>query len=667
MQEAFELNLSNIEEAYQIGGPLSENISGYVYREQQVQLAKKISSTLKNNKILLAEAGTGTGKTLAYLVPALLSSNKTVISTGTKNLQNQLYFRDLPMAIRALRMPVKTALLKGRANYLCKYRLELALTDLLLANSEQVVQFKQIVIWSESTDDGDISTVPDIPEDSEVWNHVTSTPDNCLAQDCPFINKCFVYRARQAALDAKIVVINHHLLLSDWGIKSEQVDAKLLPDGINLILDEAHQLAHIASNYFGVKVSSKQIRNLLQDIAAEQKQNAKDQKILLDCIKETTNSLDRLQKYLSDKAINSDRSDNSDRGFYRNIYNDDYFRYDLTNLTENIRDLNKVLQNNAERSKGLELCYERCLELLSNLDVFSNLDKEKDKKNNNDILWYETYKFSFIFKQTPLEINKLFADKLEEMAKSSVFTSATITVMNDFSLIKNDLGLTNADTIKILSPFNYQNKSILYIPRDMPDPRSDSFIDSYVEQVLPVLECCKGGVFLLFTSYNAMYLAYEKLRERLSTIKSPLELLMQGEASKTALLEKFTNNNNQVLLATASFWEGIDVKGNDLHCVVIDKLPFTAPNDPVLQSKINQLRKQGKNPFIDLQCQQAALHLVQGAGRLIRSEQDYGVLMICDPRIISKPYGQIFLKTLPDMPRTRNIEKIRDFYQQYLL
>lgn len=664
MQENFDLSLSNIEEVYQISGPLSENISGYVYREQQVQLAKKIAATFKNNKVLLAEAGTGTGKTLAYLVPALLSTNKTIISTGTKNLQNQLYFRDLPMVIKALRLPVKTALLKGRANYLCKYRFELALTDILLASSQQVVQFKQIVNWSESTDDGDISTVPDIPEDSEVWHHVTSTPDNCLAQDCPFISKCFVYKARQAALDAKIIVINHHLLLSDWGIKSEQIDAKLLPDGVNLILDEAHQLTHIASNYFGVKVSSKQIRNLLQDVIVEQKNNAKDQKVLLDCVKQTANSLDRLQKYLSDRSGNLDNFDQSQRGFYNDLYNDDYFRYDLVNLNENINDLKIALQNNSERSKGLALCYERCLELQSNLEIFSNI---RDTIKNNDVLWFESFKYSFIFKQTPLEVNKIFSEKLAVMAKSSVFTSATITVMNDFSLIKNDLGLDNSETIKILSPFDYQHKSILYVPRGMPDPRADNFIDCYVEQVLPILEICKGGVFLLFTSYNAMNLAYKKLTERLSEITYPIELLIQGEASKTALLEKFTNNKHQALLATSSFWEGIDVKGSDLHCVVIDKLPFIAPNDPVLQSKINHIRKKGQDPFIDLQCQQAALQLVQGAGRLIRSEQDYGLLMICDPRIISKHYGQIFLKTLPDMPRTRNIEKIRDFYQQYLI
>lgn len=660
MNEIIDLDLSNIEKVYQDDGPLAEQVSSYTYREQQVELAATVADTLRNKKILLAEAGTGTGKTLAYLIPALISNTKVIISTGTKNLQNQLYYRDLPLAIKAMSMPVKKALLKGRANYLCKYRMELALTDLLLASKDMVIQLKQIVSWAESTNDGDISTLDDIPEESEIWGHVTSTPDNCLAKDCPFINKCFVYKARQKALDAKVVVINHHLLLSDWGIKEEHVDARLLPEGANLILDEAHQLAHIASSYFGTKVSSKQIKSLCGDIQNEQKQNAKDQVVLSKKAKAVIDALDKLQKY-----IVSD-SDKQERGFYKALYKDDIFRLDFHKLLEVIGDLIEIVQVNAERSKGLSLAYEKLLELDTSLELFNHLETNLgSKKLEKNVLWYEIFRHNFVLKQSPLEISKLFSEKLEESTRACVLTSATITVKDDFSLIKHDLGLEQARTLKIASPFDYANRSLLYVPRGMPDPNADKYIDCYCEQVAPVVESAKGGVFLLFTSFRAMHLAYERLTEQFKQSQSKIECIMQGEASKTSLIKKFTNNSNQVLFATNSFWEGVDVKGPDLHCVVIDKLPFTAPSDPVLMSKINHLRKAGKNPFLELQCQQAALQLVQGAGRLIRSEADYGVLMICDPRIISKSYGDLFLDTLPDMPRTRSLGKVTDFYDKF--
>lgn len=668
MTDLLELDLNNLDTVYDNDGALAEHIPGYIYREQQVTLANKIAQTIQNKKILLAEAGTGTGKTLAYLIPAILSNNKVIISTGTKNLQNQLFFRDLPLALKALGYPVKTSLLKGRANYLCKYRLELALTDLLLSSKDMVVQLKQVLTWAEATNDGDISTLADVPEDSEVWSYVTSTPDNCLAKDCPFISKCFVYKARQEALDSKIIVINHHLLLSDWGIKTEHVDARLLPDGVNLILDEAHQIPHIASSYFGVKVSSKQIKSLCQDIQNEQKLEIKDQPILSKQAKDVINLLDKLQNYTRELTSHSDA--NSERGYYRYLISDDIFKYDFNNLYDSISDLLELLRVNSDRSKGMSLCFERMQELQSNLAIFKNVNKvstQGSSKVDNNILWYEIYKYSFMLKQSPLSIRELFIDKLHDVARSCVLTSATITVMDDFSLIQSDLGLQEAETIKISSPFDYYNKSLLYIPRGMPDPHADKYSDCYIEAVLPVIDACQGGVFLLFTSFNAMHMAYDKLHERLKNTNSDIELLMQGEASKTALVSRFAENTNNVLLATASFWEGVDVKGPALHCVVIDKLPFATPNDPILQSKINSLRKSGKNPFIDLQCQQAALQLVQGAGRLIRSETDYGVLMICDPRIISKTYGDIFLSTLPAMPRTRDIEKIRDFYKNNMI
>lgn len=644
--------LSNI---YKQDGPLASLIPNYVVRDQQLLLVDEIQKAIAHKNILLAEAGTGTGKTLAYLIPAILSSQQVVISTGTKNLQNQLYFRDLPLVIKALKQPVKTALLKGRSNYLCKYRLELSMTDLLLANTDEVLQLRKIVVWAEATHDGDISTLSDIPEDAVIWQHVTSTADNCLAQDCPFINNCFVYKARQVAVDAKVIVINHHLLLSDWSIKSESADAKLIPNGVNLILDEAHQLPNIASTYFGNIVSSKKIKLLLQDISLEQQSAAKDVVQLFNSNKKINHILEQLQKFLMEQ---------SDRGFYNYLKSQDSFNLMMSKLYDEIQVLIEHLEYNMERSRGMKVCYERTVQLFTDLKIFymaDNLDSEAD----GNIKWYEVFKQNFIFKQSPLEVSKLFVENLDDMARSCILTSATLSVANSFDLIKSDLGIDGASTVIIESPFNYLQKSMLYIPRGMPDPLADNYIDCYIQQVIPVLESCQGQAFLLFTSFNAMHITYEKLIEQFSG-NNKFTVLMQGQASKSSLLERFKSESNAILLATASFWEGIDVKGSDLHCVIIDKLPFASPSDPLLQAKINYLRKKGKNPFVDLQCQQAVLHLTQGAGRLIRSEHDYGVLMICDPRILARPYGEMFLKSLPDMTRTREIVKIKEFYKKFL-
>lgn len=662
--------LDEICNLYQNDGALAANIPGYVFRKQQVDLVKAIYGTLDHKKILLAEAGTGTGKTLAYLIPALYHSKTTVISTGTKNLQNQLYFRDLPAVIKAIKLPVKIALLKGRANYLCKYRLEQALMDIFLSTSEMVKQFKQIVQWAQATTNGDISMLEDIPEDAEVWRHVTSTADNCLGQECPLISSCFVYKARQLALDAKIVVINHHLLLADWNLKEDNSEARLLPNGVNLILDEAHQLPEIASSHFGRAASSKKIKDLLQDVLLEQQQYAKDVKQFSQLNLSITRLLDQIQHYILTKP---------EKGFYSVLHSDPVFKSDLDNLSQLLQDLYNILEANAERSAGLKNCFERCLQLVEDCNIFSDdsapisksQSQSQSKCSNHDaqIKWYEIYKYNFVLKQSPLDISELFYKKLTETANSAVLASATISVAGDFSLIQNQLGLHSAKTIKISSPFDYKKQALLYIPRAMPDPKFHSYLDCYMRQVLPVLNACKGGAFLLFTSFNFMHQIYDRLVEHFSSDNSSnnsFNLLLQGKASKTALLQRFVADKNSVLLATASFWEGVDVKGADLHCVIIDKLPFESPTDPLLQAKIKHLREQNRDPFVELQCQQAVLQLTQGAGRLIRSEQDYGVLMICDPRIIGRDYGSLFLNALPPMARTRELGTVEQFYEDRL-
>jgi ATP-dependent DNA helicase DinG len=662
--------LSEITSCFAPDGPIAQHIKNYTYREQQLKLVEKIHTAMVHKEILLAEAGTGTGKTLAYLIPALFNANKVVISTGTKNLQNQLYFRDVPLVVKATKQQVKIALLKGRSNYLCKYRLEIALTDILLATSAMVVQFKNIVTWSEATTDGDTSTLDSVPEDAEVWRYVTSTSDNCLGQECPMIKNCFVYKARQAALEAKIIIVNHHLLLSDWALKAENDEAQLLPNGVNLILDEAHQLPEVASFHFGLALSSRRIKDLLQDISAEQKQSAKDVKQFPAMIISINRLLDQMQTSLAIKP---------ERGFYKQLYTDPLFTADIIKLDDLLQDLINILEPNSTRSKGLEACYNRAVQLGSDLAVFVSLAKDKFQQSGHSshsrkgmpgqwqwIEWYEIYKHNFMFKQSPLEVKELFLEKLNAMAKSVILTSATMSIAGDFQLIQNSLGLEQAKTMVLPSPFDYKNNALLYLPRGMPEPTASNYLDCYIEQILPVLAASRGRAFLLFTSFVSMHLVYERLTRDLGLDKQ-YNILMQGKASKSALLENFAGTAHSelksILLATSSFWEGIDVKGEDLHCVIIDKLPFESIGDPMLQAKIKHLQHQGKNAFLELQCQQAALQLTQGAGRLIRSEQDYGVLMICDPRITSRSYGEVFLKSLPNMQRTRELSQVQKFYK----
>ncbi|MBP9722772.1 MAG: ATP-dependent DNA helicase [Gammaproteobacteria bacterium] len=650
-------NTSDLSEIFAPNGLLANAIQGYVYRSQQLNLVYAIDTTFTNRGILIAEAGTGTGKTFSYLIPALLNNTTTIISTGTKNLQNQLFFRDLPLVIKATKLPVRIALLKGRNNYLCKYRLEIALTDILLATSGMVQQLKSIIKWSESTHDGDTSTLEDVPEDSEVWRYVTSTSDNCLGQDCPFVSSCFVYKARQAALEAKIIVINHHLLFSDWTLKSENTDAELLPNGVNLVLDEAHQISEIATMYFGTAFSSKKIKDLILDITVEQKEYAKDLKELNNINPGITRLLEQIQNYLLTKP---------ERGNYKQLISDGVFRKDLENCHELLEKLKTILEANSIRSKGLETCYIRSQQMLFDLNIFLKTSGSSSTEPliSGSVDWYEIYKHNFMLKRSPLDISAEFLKKIDLMAHSCVLTSATLGGANDFKLIKNDLGLQTAETMCISSPFDYKNNALLYLPRGMPDPQANNYNDCYINQVLPVLEASQGRAFLLFTSFASMRYVYDKFTDGKTTLSQEYNILMQGKASKTALLENFKIMSKAVLLATASFWEGIDVKGADLQCVIIDKLPFSSPTDPVLQAKIKRLREQGLDPFLDLQCQQAALQLTQGAGRLIRCEEDKGVLMLCDPRIVSRHYGKLFLEALPDMSRTRELHTVKKFYQR---
>lgn len=606
-------------------------------------MAQAVSQALDENSALIVEAGTGTGKTFAYLLPALLSGKKIIISTGTKNLQDQLFHKDLPLVQKALAIPVQSTLLKGRANYLCLHRLSLTETQGRLADRSQAAQLRRIRDWSGRTIAGDIAEVSDVPEDAALWPRVTSTVDNCLGQECPHFQDCFVMKIRRKALEADIVVINHHLFCADMVLQEEGF-AEILPLADAFILDEAHQLPEIASQFFGISLSSYQLQELARDTQIEQVRDAPDFSVL----GERAGALDKqvLQLRLAMGAENR-------RDTWQRISNNPAVTQAVDALKKALDALNEALQEAALRGKGLASCHARCTLHRERLDLLVNAAE------NNNVHWFETRTRSFTLSLTPLEIAEPFSNYRAQHAGAWIFTSATLAISEDFSHFARRLGLEDAQTLHLESPFDFARNALLYHPKSLPEPDAANYTVSILEAALPVLKASQGRAFLLFTSYQALDEAADWLQERLD-----FPQLVQGTLPKRQLLEHFRQLGNAVLLGTASFWEGVDVRGEALSCVIIAKLPFAAPNNPVLQARIKALRRKGQNPFMDYQLPLAVIALKQGAGRLIRDVSDRGVLMLCDPRILTKSYGRTFLDSLPPMARTRSLRRVVHFFSE---
>ena len=622
-------------------GVLSQCVQGFAYRPQQEEMAEQVRRVIEEGGVLVSEAGTGTGKTFAYLVPALLSGCRVVVSTGTKNLQDQLFHRDLPLVRDALGLPVDVTLLKGRANYLCIHRMESALLEGRLKSREMVGQLMAIHRWSAVTRSGDIGELGDIPEDAPIWAQVTSSTDNCLGQECSAYSKCHLIEARRRAQEADLVVINHHLLCADFSLK-ETGFGELLPGADCFIIDEAHQLSEVASNFFGVSVSGRQLQELVRDTGVEYQRDAGD-------MKEIPRQTDRLSRDI--KELRLTFGIDPRRGPWSEIDRDERIVAGLGRVRSSLADLQGLLKAAEGRGKGLDSCLARCEKLGADLSTLC------DEQETEDIRWFETYTQSFRLNRTPLEISDLFRAQMEHHPGSWIFTSATLAVGGDFGHFQRQLGLDEVESKCWDSPFDYHRQALWYVPKGLPDPRSPGYTKAVVEYAAPVLKASRGRAFMLFTSHRA-------LREaaRLLDAESDFQLLVQGFASKGELLDKFRTSDNAVLLGTASFWEGVDVRGEALSCVIIDKLPFASPGDPVLQARIEALRKRGGNPFMEFQVPQAAIALKQGAGRLIRDVTDRGVLMICDPRLLKKGYGHVFLDSLPPMARTRDVRDVERFF-----
>ena len=606
-------------------------------------MARAIANAIEHKRNLIAEAGTGTGKTFAYLVPAILSGKKVIVSTGTKNLQDQLFNNDVPVIRKAMKIPFQAALLKGRSNYLCTYRLENALNSTLGFGKEEAVALTKIKSWSRRTHSGDIAEMPEVAEADPVWFQATSTADNCLGQECPDYDDCFLVKARKKAQDSDVLVVNHHLLCADWSIR-EIGFGELLPDAEVVIIDEAHQLADTASNFLGVSLGAKQLNDLASDALVEYFKDATDMPELRTACEDLEHEVKDLRLAFGIELK---------RGEWREIETNPKISAGLSAVKEQLQRLTDQLELASVKTKGLESCFKRAEELGQHLSLIM------EDNDGKWIRWYETHKKTFTLSRTPLDIAAEFRAFMQQHQATWIFTSATLSVANKFDHFSRNLGLSQADSQSWESPFDYANQSLFYHPKGLPKPTDPDFTEIIIDFALPVLEASQGRAFFLFTSHRALKQAETLLKQK---IKYPL--LVQGSRPKAMLLEQFKQAGNAILLGTSSFWEGVDVRGEALSCVIIDKLPFASPGDPVLKARLHAMEQQGRNPFFEHQLPAAVIALRQGIGRLIRDVNDRGVLLVCDPRLLKRAYGQMFLDSVPPMKRTRDIADVQAFFKQ---
>lgn len=624
-------------------GPIAQAVADFTVRDAQQDMAARIEQVLADQSMLVAESGTGTGKTFAYLVPAILSGRKVLISTGTRHLQDQLFHRDLPVVRDALTLPVKMALLKGRANYLCLHRLDRAELEAQFSHRREANEYIRIREWGARTRRGDISELVEVPEDSDLWPRITSTPDNCLGSSCDRYDDCFVNKARREALEADVLVVNHHLFFADLALREEGF-GQLLPGAEAVIFDEAHQLPDIASNFFGQSLSSHQLINLSRDTQTEEiKENS--------AVAGLPGAAGRLEKAVADVRLAF--GVNPQRAAWGSLAGRKEFHAALAELRACLTALTNLLDQAAARGPGLAACFRRASAYLDRLLLFS------DNPPPDSIPWFETGTRSFLLRLTPMDVATPFRACMADHPRAWVFTSATLAVDGNFEHFTSQLGLEEAETAVWESPFDFARQTLLYLPPNLPEPAAPDYTECVLQAALPVLEASRGRAFLLFTSHRALKFSAEWLATRIA-----YPLLVQGSAPRAELLDRFRQIGNAVLLGTGSFWEGVDVRGEALSCVIIDKLPFAAPDDPVLQARAAAMQEAGRNPFMDYQLPNAVIALKQGAGRLVRDVQDRGVLVLCDPRLRSKGYGKLFLSSLPAMPRTQAVGDVQTFFLQ---
>ena len=616
--------------------PLKKHLPGFQPRAGQGWMAEAVAETIANLDKLVVEAGTGTGKTFAYLLPALQSGRKTIISTGTKALQDQLFHRDLPLVGKAIGQPVSTALLKGRANYLCLHRLE-QLEDVPPA---LIDDWHEVREWRHRTGSGDRAELTEVAEDSSIWPLVTSTADNCLGQKCPQYNDCHVVQARREAQEADLVVVNHHLLLADLAMKEEGF-VEFLPGAEAIILDEAHQVPDLAVQFFGIALGSRELERLVDETRAASLPFGQ---------KDLQRRIDRLQKAVRELRAGAPR----DEGRHELGELMAGLREPLGELRLALGELATGLQDFADSAVDIEKLQQQVVSAGERLALLVSEDAW------DGLRWLEVNPRSLRLNLTPLDVASTLSGLIDNTQQAWVFTSATLAVGEDFSHFTSRMGLGDATGLTFPSPYPVDRNGLIFLPPGLPQPNEFGYTDEILETVTPMFEMTRGGVFILFTSHRALNIAKKWFRRHKSALGGR-KLLAQGSAPRDDLLRRFRREGNAVLLGTSSFWEGVDVRGSALTIVAIDKLPFASPADPLMMARLEFIRRNGGNGFTEHQVPQAVLTLKQGAGRLLRDQSDYGVIVLCDPRITGKGYGRMFLDALQPMPTTSSIEDVERF------
>jgi len=624
-------------------GALSKWHPNYEYRPGQLEMAEAVESALADRKHLIVEAGTGTGKTLAYLMPAILSGKRVIVSTGTKNLQEQLFFKDIPFLQKNLPRPIQVCYMKGRSNYACRQKIYDADNEPVLAGLEEVADFQIIREWEKSTEFGDRAEIKTLPESSSAWNKLDARRDLCSGQKCPQFERCFITLMHQRAVESDIIIVNHHLFFADLAIKDEEVAAGILPDYHAVVFDEAHEIEDVAGQYFGISVSNYRFQELSRDIARVSRQKHFGSP-------ELDRILERLDQ-MTDQFFGLFGKTEGRTGFegrmaflesHQDAYEEVLSSLELTSshlklLTGQSDEVNPLLRRIEELNLGLRFILE--------------------SDDADYVYWLERRGRGCFLQATPIDVSTILLERLFDKLETVILTSATLAVAGTFEFAKKRLGLPYARTLIVPGHFDYQKQALLYVPQHLPDPRDPAFTKMASEEIVRLLELSRGRAFVLFTSHQQMRLAYDRV-----SLEIEFPTLMQGTGPRSALLEEFRATPNSVLFATASFWQGVDVPGDQLSCVIIDRLPFAVPSDPVVDARLRKVRETGGNPFYDYQIPQAAIALKQGFGRLIRRRSDRGVLVLLDNRISKQRYGQVFFDSLPDYGFTTNIGDVEKFF-----